>query len=193
MQASPRPWVMLAEQGLLNADEIASHPRCPRGDRERSRRAPGAGALHGRVRGHVFLRRERLLANRIDPETAGRLHTGRSRNDIDHTLFKLALRERRRRPWRQAPRRRRHADRTIPGDAATIILAYTHGQPAQPSTYGHYLGAVTETLLRDVDPVVAGARGRRPVPHGCGRDHHHRFPLKPRPHGGTARLLRTSC
>jgi argininosuccinate lyase len=26
-------------------------------------------------------------------------------------------------------------------EADTLILAYTHGQPAQPSTFGHYLGA----------------------------------------------------
>ncbi|MEM8659201.1 MAG: lyase family protein, partial [Pseudomonadota bacterium] len=32
----------------------------------------------------------------------------------------------------------------------TLIVAYTHGQPAQPSTFGHYLGAVLEVLLRDL-------------------------------------------
>ena len=30
----------------------------------------------------------------------------------------------------------------------TLIVAYTHGQPAQPSTFGHYLGALVEMLLR---------------------------------------------
>ena len=32
----------------------------------------------------------------------------------------------------------------------TLIVAYTHGQPAQPTTYGHYLAAVLELLLRDL-------------------------------------------
>ena len=32
----------------------------------------------------------------------------------------------------------------------TLIVAYTHGQPAQPSTWGHYLLAVVEVLLRDI-------------------------------------------
>jgi argininosuccinate lyase len=40
--------------------------------------------------------------------------------------------------------------RRAQADAGTVILAYTHGQPAQPSTFGHYLGAVIEALLRDV-------------------------------------------
>ena len=32
----------------------------------------------------------------------------------------------------------------------TIVVAYTHGQPAQPSTFAHYLGAFIEVLLRDM-------------------------------------------
>jgi argininosuccinate lyase len=31
----------------------------------------------------------------------------------------------------------------------TLIVAYTHGQPAQPSTFGHYLAAAIEVLLGD--------------------------------------------
>jgi argininosuccinate lyase len=33
--------------------------------------------------------------------------------------------------------------------ANTLVVAYTHGQPAQPTTFGHYLGALIEMLLRD--------------------------------------------
>ena len=39
-------------------------------------------------------------------------------------------------------------------ESATIILAYTHGQPAQPSTFGHYLAAVIEVLLRDAQRLA---------------------------------------
>ena len=31
----------------------------------------------------------------------------------------------------------------------TLIVAYTHGQPAQPTTFGHYLAAALEVLLRE--------------------------------------------
>jgi argininosuccinate lyase len=34
--------------------------------------------------------------------------------------------------------------------AETIITAYTHTQPAQPTTLGHYLTAVLDVLLRDI-------------------------------------------
>jgi argininosuccinate lyase len=32
-----------------------------------------------------------------------------------------------------------------------LIVAYTHGQPAQPTTFGHYLAAATEVLIRDIE------------------------------------------
>ena len=40
----------------------------------------------------------------------------------------------------------------------TIVVAYTHGQPAQPTTYGHYLAAFIELSLRDMDRVLHAAR-----------------------------------
>jgi argininosuccinate lyase len=37
---------------------------------------------------------------------------------------------------------------------ATLVVAYTHGQPAQPTTFGHYLGALIEMLLRDAGRLL---------------------------------------
>ena len=101
---------------------------------------------------------ESELKRRLGVEVAGKLHTGRSRNDIDHTVFKLALKE--------------HlivfvdallglvatALAVAERNRDTLIVAYTHGQPAQPSTFGHYLGALIEMLLRDVERVTDAAR-----------------------------------
>ena len=42
----------------------------------------------GEVEDFFFLV-ENELRKRLGPDLAGRLHTARSRNDIDHTLFKL--------------------------------------------------------------------------------------------------------
>jgi len=108
----------------------------------------------GEVEDYFFLIEKELKA-RLGPDLGGRLHTARSRNDIDHTLFKLALKQ--------------HIDtlltrldtlaRTLVDKAErekqTLIVAYTHGQPAQPSTFGHYLGAMVEVLLRDIERVEA--------------------------------------
>ena len=40
----------------------------------------------------------------------------------------------------------------------TIVVAYTHGQPAQPTTYGHYLAAFVELSLRDMDRLLHAAK-----------------------------------
>jgi len=100
---------------------------------------------------------ESELIRRVGIETAGKLHTGRSRNDIDHTVFKLALK------GRLAALFDAHLA-LIEGILAvaererdTIVVAYTHGQPAQPTTYGHYLAAFVELSLRDADRLLQAA------------------------------------
>lgn len=106
-------------------------------------------AYTGEVEDFFFLI-EKELKRRLGPDLAGRLHTARSRNDIDHTLFKLALKERIDALLEKA---RRLADTLIKvaeREAETLIVAYTHGQPAQPTTFGHYLSAMIEVLLRDI-------------------------------------------
>ncbi len=98
---------------------------------------------------------ESQLRDRLGPDLAGRLHTGRSRNDIDHTIFKMELRAR-----LLAVLARLDAllatllDRARRG-AATLVVAYTHGQPAQPTSFAHYLGAFIETLQRDATRLLA--------------------------------------
>ena len=89
-------------------------------------------------------------------DLGGALHTARSRNDMDHTLFKDGA---------QAPAPRRCRGRSCTSADAllakaeaecdTLIVAYTHGQPAQPTTFGHYLAAAIEVLLRDADRLDA--------------------------------------
>ncbi|MEN8657829.1 MAG: lyase family protein, partial [Marivita sp.] len=83
-------------------------------------------------------------------DLGGALHTARSRNDMDHTLFKLALRGRVSVLLEQALTLTAALIAKAEAEKATLIVAYTHGQPAQPTTWGHYLGAVIEVLLRDV-------------------------------------------
>ncbi|MBZ6078554.1 argininosuccinate lyase [Microvirga puerhi] len=94
---------------------------------------------------------ERELKNRLGPDLAGRLHTARSRNDIDHTLFKLGLKERIDKLLGKAVNLVGTLIDVADREKQTIIVAYTHGQPAQPTTFGHYLGAVIEVLFRDIE------------------------------------------
>jgi argininosuccinate lyase len=146
--------VMLHEQGILKDDDARAIARALDAiDREVD--VPSL-VYTGEVEDFFFLI-EKELRGRLGPDVAGRLHTGRSRNDIDHTLFKLALKER----IDDLAGRTRHLAETLIDVAArerdTLIVAYTHGQPAQPATFGHYLAAVAEFVLRDMERL-AGAR-----------------------------------
>ncbi|MBX3530683.1 MAG: argininosuccinate lyase [Rhizobiaceae bacterium] len=144
--------VMLLETGILDATQAASIARALDAiDREVD---PSSLVYTGEVEDFFFLI-ERELKARLGPDLAGRLHTARSRNDIDHTLFKLALKT--------------HIDTLLAKahalldalvdkaerEQATLIVAYTHGQPAQPSTLGHYLSAAIEVLIRDMERIEA--------------------------------------
>ncbi|MFA8385936.1 MAG: argininosuccinate lyase [Pelagibaca sp.] len=100
-------------------------------------------------------------------DLGGALHTARSRNDMDHTLFKMALRGRVSVLLEQALTLTDALIAKAEAEKATLIVAYTHGQPAQPTTWGHYLGAVIEVLLRDIERLNAAADGLEHCPMGA--------------------------
>lgn len=94
---------------------------------------------------------EAELKRRLGPDLGGMLHTARSRNDMDHTVFKLALLDRGRSLQRLVLDLISALIETAERERDTLIVAYTHGQPAQPSTFGHYLAAAVEVLIRDAE------------------------------------------
>ena len=143
--------VMLAETGILHRDmagRIARALRAIEADLD-----PGAMVYTGAVEDYFFAI-EAELKKRLGPDEAGWLHTGRSRNDIDHTLFKLALKPRVDTLGVQLRTLIRSGLALAERERATLIVAYTHGQPAQPTTLGHYLGAAIEVMLRDHERLM---------------------------------------
>ena len=103
----------------------------------------------------LFFYVDRLLVEACGEEVAGRLHTARSRNDIDMTVYRMRQRERvlalveatvaLRRALLEIARRHRE----------TVFPAHTHTQPAQPSTVAHYLLAAVEQFGRDAARLTA--------------------------------------
>lgn len=88
-------------------------------------------------------------------DLGGALHTARSRNDMDHTMFKMALRMRAEDALRRMNTLAQALLDKAKSERDTLIVAYTHGQPAQPSTFGHYLSAALEVLLADAKRLEA--------------------------------------
>lgn len=144
--------VMLAETGILDRPQASAIARALAAiDAELD--VPSL-TYTGEVEDFFFLI-EKELKRRLGPDLAGRLHTARSRNDIDHTLFKLGLKQRIDDLLAKAFRLAGILIDAAAREEGTLIVAYTHGQPAQPTTFGHYLGAVIEVLLRDIERLAA--------------------------------------
>jgi len=138
--------VMLAERGILAADDARAVRAALDGiDLDAVRRVEYDGTYED-----LFFYVERLIAEGCGGDAAGRLHTARSRNDIDMTLYRmrqralilavaggsLALRR------ALLPLAEQYRD--------AVYAAHTHTQPAQVSTIAHYLLAVIEQLERDM-------------------------------------------
>src|SRR5688572_26549156 len=97
----------------------------------------------------LFFYLEQLVVEACGDAVAGRLHTARSRNDIDMTMYRMKIREfvmgllqatvQLRQSLLDVADRHRH----------TVFPAHTHTQPAQPSTVAHYLLGMIEQLERD--------------------------------------------
>jgi argininosuccinate lyase len=97
----------------------------------------------------LFFYVERLIVERCGDDTAGRLHTARSRNDIDMTLYRMQQRGLILALAGAALELRDLLLALAAAHREDVFAALTHTQPAQPSTVAHYLLAVVEQLERD--------------------------------------------
>lgn len=138
--------VMLAEQGIITSAEARALLKAVSEiDRARLARARFDGTCED-----FFFYLESLITEACGDDIAGRLHTARSRNDIDVTIYRMRLRV-----DALALLRATLDLRGVLLDLAaqhheSVIPAYTHTQPAQPTTLAHYLLSMAETLGRDV-------------------------------------------
>ena len=92
MQINQASAILLAECGLLTDDEASADPR-PRSTTS-SRRSTSTGSSTPASTRISSSTSKASSIQRLGVDVAGKLHTGRSRNDIDHTVFKLALKDR---------------------------------------------------------------------------------------------------
>jgi argininosuccinate lyase len=98
----------------------------------------------------LFFLLQREITKNCDPDVAGKLHTARSRNDIDVTIYRLHLRQDTLKLLQATMLLRRTMLDLAAQHHETLIPAYTHTQPAQPSTLAHFLLAIAENLGRDI-------------------------------------------
>jgi argininosuccinate lyase len=96
----------------------------------------------------LFFYVERLIVQAAGDAVAGRLHTARSRNDIDMTMYRMQQREMVLGLLAATLDLRDALVAIADAHRDTIFPAHTHTQPAQPTTLAHYLLGVIEELER---------------------------------------------
>ncbi|MCP8939979.1 argininosuccinate lyase [Alsobacter sp. SYSU M60028] len=92
---------------------------------------------------------ERHIVQALGPDTGGRLHTARSRNDLHVTSWRLALRGRLLKVLDALLALRATVLRLADDHRETVMPGYTHTQHAQPISLGYYLLAYGDLLARD--------------------------------------------
>src|SRR5690348_7243986 len=143
-------------------------------------RATGFEPLDGlEARRGRYLLYEDWLAGRLGERTAGLLRTGRSRNDLNATVLRLRLRP----PLSRLLTEGLRLQAVLLGGArrhrATVMPAYTHYQPAVPTTYGYHLAGVARALDRDLDALTAAAAEIGTSPLGAGVGQGSALPIDP--------------
>jgi argininosuccinate lyase len=156
--------VMLAEQKIITGDELKQLLKALRAlDLDSIRRAEYDGTFED-----LFYYLQREITKNCDADTAGRLHTARSRNDIDVTIYRLYLRRQTLQLLRSAMDLRKVFLDLAAQHHETLIPAYTHTQPAQPSTLAHFLLAMAENTGRDIKRLQRAFENMNFCPLGAG-------------------------
>ena len=136
---------MLAEQGIISKKDMrAIH----KGLKEIKKEIEASTFPFSHALEDIHLNIESRLKDKIG-EAAGRLHTGRSRNDQVATDFRLWVRGQLDQFDAQLGKLQAALLAQAEAHADTIMPGFTHLQSAQPVTFGHHMLAYLEMFARD--------------------------------------------
>jgi argininosuccinate lyase len=143
--------LMLARQQILTREEACV---CLKALDRLDRRQLGQAAYDARFEDFFFFV-EHSLEQLGDPAVIGKIHTARSRNDIDIALYRMCFRQEILQLSSEICALRSVLLSLASVNVDCVMPAYTHTQPAQPTTLAHYLLAVAEFLARDLERMTA--------------------------------------
>ena len=123
---------------------------------------------------------ERRIVLALGPDVGGRLHTGRSRNDLNVTTWRMALRETLL-ALQTALLALRGTLLRLAGEHAEVVMpGYTHAQHAQPITFGYWLLSAADVLARDQTRLAGALAHADLCPLGAGALTTTGLPARPR-------------
>jgi argininosuccinate lyase len=164
--------VELTDCGVLRSDEAAPLCTALLGLLD----APAAEFPYDPVYGDAYNSRERELERALGP-AAGRLHLGRTRREAGRIAFRLVLRYKLLGLHADVAAFAAAVAAEAAGHAATLWADTTYLQPAQPSTFGHYLGGFAEQAVRHLDRIEAAYGRADASPAGAGGAGGTRLPM----------------
>ena len=116
----------------------------------------------------VHMAVEEVVLTEAGSEIGGNLHIAKSRNDQVTTAIRMALRTELINILQRAIDMQQSLLETAAKHTQTIILEYTHLQPAQPVTFAHYLLSYMGALSRDIERLQAAYGHVNLCPLGAG-------------------------
>jgi len=141
--------IMLREQELLTDQEAGTIAKAICGlNLEALRQSVYTGQFED-----LFFQVESELLEKAG-EVAGNLHLARSRNDMGVTMYRMVLREKLLTTIQSGLHLQEHLLLFAKEHAETVMIGYTHTQQAQPTTLGHYILAVVDSINRDLERLT---------------------------------------
>jgi argininosuccinate lyase len=151
--------VMLVEQKILKPSEgaklLQALVKC-------------AGAELDASAEDVHMAVEEAVLKEAGAETGGNLHIAKSRNDQITTAIRMELRSELLTLMRAVSHVQDHLMEVAEEHLNTVILEYTHLQPAQPVTFAHYLLSYVDALERDLQRLQSAYTRVNLCPLGAG-------------------------
>lgn len=162
--------LLLREAGILSREELSGILRGLAAAEEEIRRSairwPPPDVERNFVDIHPWV--ENFVIKKCGMKTGGKLHLAKSRNDQVMTDTRMVLRDEVIEIARELIAFfARILDRASE-EKETVMPAFTHTQPAQITSYAHYLIGILDPLLRDLERLTEGYPRLNLLPLGAG-------------------------
>ena len=151
--------VMLMEQKIINSEDGAKILKALQ-KQDSQKLDPNAEDVHMAI--------EEAVLVETGPEVGGNLHIAKSRNDQVTTAIRMALRNELLSVMQKVLNMQESLLTSASKHTETIILAYTHLQPAQLVTFAHYLLSHVDALGRDLQRLQSAYKRVNFCPLGAG-------------------------
>ncbi|EHP83743.1 argininosuccinate lyase [Methanotorris formicicus] len=138
--------IMLYEQGIIKKDDVKKIidglKEIYKKGMENLNLDPSLDDIHMVI--------ESELIKKLGEDVAGRMHTGRSRNDEVATDLRMSLREKVLLILKDLINLEKDLIEMAKEHKETLMIGYTHLQHAQPTTFAHHLLSYVSAIERDI-------------------------------------------